>query len=197
MISRQRLLAFPLTASLIMSLSVLAIVAAALETAVSASGDEAIDPAITQRFEYLSTNGNSNCSRAFLESIPGMPSVARLQGSCCSPMTLHRYSEQIAGLKTYAAFAEIPADPYDVPAGLAQPALAAYEMDLTPDEQQAYDYAMENSEEGGPCCCQCWRWHTYGGLAKLLIRNHGFTGDQVTEVWNLSDGCGGDEHEHS
>jgi len=197
MISKQRLLALPLTVSPVVMLAVLAIVAVALGTALPASGDEAIDPAITQRFEHLSTNGNSNCSRAFLESIAGMPSVARLQGSCCSPMNLHRYSEQIAGLKKYSDFAEIPADPYDVPAGLAQPAIAAFELELTQEEQEAYDYAMENSEEGGPCCCECWRWHTYGGLAKLLIRNHGFTGEQVTEVWNLSDGCGGDEHEHS
>jgi len=197
MIPRQRLLVFPLTAPLVMTLAVLAIVAMALGTAVPARADEAIDPAITQRFEYLSQNGNSNCSRAFLESIPGMPSVARLQGSCCSPMSLHRYAEQLAGLKKYAEFAEIPADPYDVEAGRAQAAIAAYGLELTPDEQTAYDYAMETSEEGGPCCCQCWRWHTYGGLAKLLIRTHGFTGAQVTEIWNLSDGCGGDEHEHS
>ncbi len=184
-------------ASLVMTLAFPPTVAALLGTALPASADEGIDPAITQRFEHLSTSGNSNCSRAFLESIASMPSVARLQGSCCSPMTLHRYSEQLKGLKKYADYSEIPPDPYDVPAGLAQASIAAYEMELTPEEQKAYDYAMENSEEGGPCCCQCWRWHNYGGLAKLLIRNRGFTGEQVTEVWNLSDGCGGDEHEHS
>ena len=184
-------------ASLVVTLTFLTAVAALLGTVLPARAEEAIDPAITQRFEHLSTNGNSNCSRAFLESIAGMPSVARLQGSCCSPMTLHRYSEQLKGLKKYAGYSEIPADPYDVPAGLAQASIAAYEMELTPEEQKAYDYAMENSEEGGPCCCQCWRWHSYGGLAKLLIRNRGFTGEQVTEVWNLSDGCGGDEHEHN
>lgn len=31
----------------------------------------------------------------------------------------------------------------------------------------------------------------YGGLAKLLVREHGFTGEQVVKVWNLSNGCGG------
>jgi hypothetical protein len=31
----------------------------------------------------------------------------------------------------------------------------------------------------------------------LLIREHGFTGEQVTQVWNLSDGCGGDAHTHN
>lgn len=196
MIRKLRMMTFLLRASLVVTLATPTIIALGLETVAPAKGEEAIDPALADRFEYLSSNGNSNCSRRFLQSIASMPPVARLRGSCCSPMSLHRYTEQITGLKKYAGFAEIPADPYDVEAGLAQAAMAAYDLELTPEEQKAYDYAMENSEEGGPCCCECWRWHTYGGLAKLLIRNHGFTGEQVTEVWNLSDGCGGEEHEH-
>jgi hypothetical protein len=36
-----------------------------------------------------------------------------------------------------------------------------------------------------------------GGLGKLLVHEHGFTGEQLTHVWNLSNGCGGDSHEHS
>ena len=72
-----------------------------------------------------------------------------------------------------------------------------YGLELTPEEQEAYDYAMQNSNEKGPCCCMCWRWYVYGGLAKFLIKHHDFTGEQITEVWNLSDGCGGDsEHQH-
>ncbi|MDX8512687.1 hypothetical protein [Mesorhizobium captivum] len=59
------------------------------------------------------------------------------------------------------------------------------------DEQKAYDYAMANSEEKGPCCCPCWRWKVYGGLAKYLIHEHRFTGEQIVDVWDLSDGCGG------
>jgi hypothetical protein len=73
-----------------------------------------------------------------------------------------------------------------------------YNTELTLDEQKAYDYAMQNSHEKGPCCCKCWRWYVYGGLAKYLIKNYGFTGEQITQVWNLSDGCGGDEeHNHT
>ncbi|MCI0429307.1 MAG: hypothetical protein L0210_02010 [Rhodospirillales bacterium] len=155
--------------------------------------EQSIDPATVERFDYLSTHGNSNCSTAFMNSIATMPVTARLQGSCCSPMSLGRYGKQIEGLKKYSTYAEIPADPYDVPAGLAQRALANYDLALGTDEQRAYAYAMANSEEKGPCCCKCWRWHVYGGLAKLLIREHHFTGERVTEVWNLSDGCGGDE----
>jgi hypothetical protein len=156
-----------------------------------ALADQAIDPAIAKQFEHLSNNGNSNCSAAFMKSIPSMSMVARLQGSCCSPMNLEHYAKQLEGLKTWSAVAEIPPDPYDIPAGLAQPALAACDMALSPEEQKAYDDAMAHSEEKGPCCCQCWRWHVYGGLAKLLIHQHGFTGKQVTQLWDLSDGCGG------
>ena len=155
--------------------------------------DQAVEPATAERFDYLSSHGNSACSTAFMNSIATMPLTARLQGSCCSPMSLKRYVRQVEGLKKFSAFPEIPANPYDIPAGLAQKATARYDMKLTPEERKAYDYAMANSAEKGPCCCQCWRWHAYGGLAKLLIREHRFSGEQVTEVWNLSDGCGGDE----
>ena len=73
-----------------------------------------------------------------------------------------------------------------------------YDMKLTSDEEKAYEYAMQNSHEKGPCCCRCRRWYVYEGLAKYLIKNYGFTGEQITQVWNLSDGCGGDEeHNHT
>lgn len=143
------------------------------------------------RFAYLSAHGNSNCSQAFMDSIASMPPMKRLQGSCCNPMVLQRYIRQVEGLRKYAKVKEIPPDPYDIQAGLAKTMLAAYRVKLTGAQQAAYTYAMRHSEEKGPCCCKCWRWHAYGGLAKLLIRDHGFTGLQVTEVWNLSNGCGG------
>lgn len=156
-----------------------------------------VDKALTAKFNYLSTHGNSSCSSNFQQSIPSIPDNARLQGSCCSPMSYHRYSEQVEGLKKYKDIPEIPQDPYDIEAGLAKKLMARYDDQLTPQKQQAYDYAMQNSGEKGPCCCRCWRWYVYGGLAKVLIKNYGFTGQQITEVWNLSDGCGGDEeHNH-
>ena len=93
---------------------------------------------------------------------------------------------------------KIPDDPYDVDVQLAKELISYYDLELTSEEQMAYDYAMENSMEKGPCCCKCWRWYVYSGLGKYLIKNHGFTGEQITEMWNLSDGCGGDEdHYHS
>jgi hypothetical protein len=158
---------------------------------------ESDDDALMKRFEYLSKNGNSNCSGAFMESIATMPANARLQGSCCAPMDAHRYVEQIKALRSYANIGEIPPDPYDIEAGLASALKAKYDLSLTPSEQAAYDYAMEKSDERGPCCCGCWRWYVYGGLARQLIRERSFTREQVTEVWNLSSGCGGGaEHRH-
>ena len=162
--------------------------------AIAAEPDEA---ELMRRFEHLSKNGNSNCSGAFMDSISTMPPAARLQGSCCAPMDAHRYVEQIRALRAYKHIAEIPDDPYDIEAGLAHTLKARYDLALTPTEQAAYDYAMEKSDERGPCCCGCWRWYVYGGLAKQLIRERGFTREQVTEVWNLSSGCGGGaEHHH-
>lgn len=158
--------------------------------------------ALAAKYEYLSQNGNSSCSGAFRDSISSMPDDARLQGSCCSPMSPHRYSEQVEGLKKFKSVTgqnidKIPDDPYDIPASLAKDLMSYYDAELTPEQQKAYDYAMANSNEKGPCCCKCWRWNVYGGLAKLLITKHNFTGEQVTKVWNLSDGCGGDsEHQH-
>lgn len=151
-----------------------------------------VDQALAAKFDYLSKNGNSSCSQSFQGSIPAMADNARLQGSCCSQMSMHRYQEQVEGLKKYKDILDIPSDPYDIEAGLAKKLLSYYDLQLTPEEQKEYDYAMQNSDEKGPCCCKCWRWYVYGGLGKLLIKEQGFTGQQVTEVWNLSDGCGGE-----
>ncbi len=164
---------------------------------VRAIAAETDDEALIKRFEYLSVNGNSNCSGAFMDSITTMPPGSRLQGSCCAPMDVHRYIEQVKSLRAYGHITAIPPDPYDIDAGLAHVLMANYEVTLTPLQQSAYDHAMEISDERGPCCCGCWRWYVYGGLAKQLVRDHGFTGEQLTRVWNLSNGCGGGaEHNH-
>lgn len=150
-----------------------------------------VNTALAAKFDMLSKSGNSSCSATFMQSIDGMSDSARLQGSCCSPMDIHRYIEQVTGLQKYKNIPEIPSDPYDIDASLAKKLKANYDVQLTADEQTAYDYAMANSMEKGPCCCKCWRWYVYGGLGKLLIQKYHFTGEQVTEIWNLSDGCGG------
>ena len=155
-------------------------------------GEDVAKQVLAVKFEKLSQNGNSACSGDFKDSISSMPDNARLQGSCCSPMNFHRYSEQIKGLRKYESIKEIPPDPYDIDAGLAKRMIAHYDDTFTADQQKAYDFAMQSSNEKGPCCCKCWRWYVYGGLAKYLIQNYNFTGEQITEVWNLSDGCGGE-----
>lgn len=176
--------------------SCLSFIAVLLLGGAATHAETALDPEIVERFEFLSRNGNSSCARAFRDSIAELPSTARLQGSCCGEMSLHRYSEQIQGLKQYSHIPDVPPDPYDVEAGLAQKLVVEYAAPLGAAEQQHYDLALATSEEKGPCCCPCWRWEVFGGLGKLLIREHGFTGAQVAEIWNLSHGCGGDAHLH-
>ena len=149
--------------------------------------------ALAAKFDALSQSGNSSCSTSFMQSIDKMPAGVRLEGSCCSPMSFERYAEQVAGLKKFKDIPEIPPDPYDVEPRLAKNLFEYYDFQLTSEEQAVYDYAMEHSHEKGPCCCKCWRWYVYGGLAKKLIHERGFTGEQIVEVWNMSDGCGGEE----
>jgi len=144
------------------------------------------------RFQVLASEGNSSCSGAFTDSISSMLDDSRIRGSCCSPMNWHRYKEQVEGLKKYKDVSVIPPDPYDIDAKLAKRMQKYYDVELSAKEQKEYDFAMENSDEKGPCCCKCWRWYVYGGLGKYLIKELSYTGKQVTEVWNLSDGCGGE-----
>lgn len=179
---------------LVLVFAVLALTALAVPNPIAAEVRGADN--LRARFDYLSVNGNSNCSRQFMEKIRTMPAEARLQGSCCSPMDFHRYGEQIAGLKALAHIDVIPPDPYDIAAPLAARLMQFYDVTLTPVQQAAYDYAAQNSNERGPCCCRCWRWAVYGGLAKHLIRDRGFSGEQIAKIWDLSDGCGGTSHVH-
>ena len=158
--------------------------------------DHAMSADLMKKFAYLSANGNSACSAEFKDSITALASGDKIIGSCCGAMSMHRYGEQVEGLKAYSNIPEIPPDPYDIDSDLADKLIGYYDIVLTPEEQVAYDYAMENSHEKGPCCCKCWRWYAYGGLGKHLIREYKFTGEQVTKVWDLSDGCGGEDHMH-
>src|SRR3990167_1021809 len=89
--------------------------------------------ALAAKFEELSQNGNSSCSGTFKDSIAAMPDSARLQGSCCSPMSIHRYSEQVEGLQNFKSvpsqnIAEIPDDPYDISAELAKQLISYYDI---------------------------------------------------------------------
>ena len=151
------------------------------------------EESVNERFAVLSNARTSLCSGPDFISLKG--SEERLQGSCCSAMDLHRYEEQLQGLQEYAGIEQIPSDPYDVPVSLARELLDYQRtISLSPAQQSTYDEAVQMSHEGGPCCCKCWRWHAFEGLAKYLITDHGFNAEQVAGVWDLEDGCGGTGH---
>ena len=151
-------------------------------------------PAIEAKFAVLSKTNTNSCGGTF-SYVDSMPDDARIQGSCCSAMDFHRYSEQIDGLQEYSEYEKIPPDPYDVPVLLARELLDYQKnIQLTLAQQSIYDEAVGLSHEGGPCCCKCWHWYAYEGLAKYLITKEGFTAEQIAEVWDLSDACGGSGH---
>ena len=145
------------------------------------------------KFAYLSNAGTNFCAGPNI--VDPMKDGDGLQGSCCSPMDFDTYVKQIEGLKKYSYVSVIPSDPYDIPVGLAKE-LLDYDKTivLTSGEQTIYDNAMKMSSEGGPCCCKCWRWYAFEGQAKYLIQNLDYTEKQISEVWDLEDGCGGKKH---
>lgn len=161
----------------------------ALILAAPVFADAATDD-LRARFDHLSNSGNSNCSMEFMQSIATGQQGGRLQGSCCSPMAFDHYVEQIEGLRAYSSIPEIPSDPYDIGASLARALLILDATTLSDADQETFDQALQLAEEGGPCCCRCWRWSVYSGLAKRLIRDRGFDAEQIAEVWDLSSGCG-------
>ena len=127
-----------------------------------------------------------------------MPDTALIQGACCSVMDLQSYQHQVEELKKYADVPQIPSDPYDVPVSLAKQ-LFDYQktIQLTPDQQAIYDQATQMADEKGPCCCHCWRWIAFEGQAKYLIAQQNWSAKDIAELWDVEDGCGGPEHEHS
>jgi len=146
-----------------------------------------------EKFTILSDSHTNYCAAPnFLTS---KDDVERLQGSCCSKMDFHSYTEQVEGLKQYSSIDVIPSDPYDIKVSLAKKLVAyAGTIQLNPQQQKVYDDAMKMAEEGGPCCCKCWRWTAFEGQAKYLIVNYNFNEKQIAQVWDLEDGCGGSGH---
>jgi hypothetical protein len=176
-------------------LALLLIGAFILNVLSSPTGARNEDVSLESRFASLSAAGTNLCAKADFVEVKS--DDERLQGSCCSKMDFHRYTEQVEGLRKYAHIAEIPSDPYDIPVPLAKKLLDFRDtIELTAEQQAIYDGAMALSHEGGPCCCRCWRWDAFEGLAKFLITEHGFTPQQIADVWDLSDGCGGKGHQH-
>ncbi len=151
-------------------------------------------------FDALVNKHTNRCAfmgnpQGAIDWINSMDNGELLQGSCCSRMNLHMYAEQVEGLKKYSNITQIPQDPYNVSVKLIKELLTYYQsINLTPEQQSVYDEAMKMSYEGGPCCCKCWRWYAFEGQAKYLIVKHNFNARQITEIWGLEDGCGGEGH---
>jgi hypothetical protein len=124
--------------------------------------------------------------------INALPAGSHMQGSCCSPMDYNHYIDQVTALKAYAAIPVIPRDPYDISKTQAHQMLAFYDnVELSTTQQSAFDAAESHSADHGWCCCQCWAWYTHAGLAKYLVSQKSFTSQQVVQVINLEDCCGG------
>lgn len=162
----------------------------------SSSGAVALAAGSLEKFQYLSEERSSTCGLQPV-SVEDYSDEQRIQGSCCSAMDLHRYQEQVEGLRQYSHIPQIPEDPYDISALLAKE-LFGYQKSITlsSEQQKIYDQAMELSHEGGPCCCKCWRWHAFEGQAKYLITQYNWNSQQIADLWDLQDGCGGAGHTH-
>lgn len=143
------------------------------------------------RFALLAAQHSNYCSLD-PDTVMGYPDDRHMQGACCNPMDPDKYRQQVDGLKRYAYIPEVPQDPYDIEAGLAKQ-LLGYDDTITldPHDQATYDAAMAMAEDGGPCCCQCWRWYMTEGLAKFLITEHDIPAADVAEIVDLTNGCGG------
>ena len=153
------------------------------------------DRTIHQRFAVLDGAHSNQCGLVSTD-LERLARNGRLQGSCWR-MNFHRYVEQVTGLRRYAHVSEVPADPYDIPVSLAK-RLIGYQasIELSNGQQAIYSRAMKLSDEGGPCCCHCWRWTAFEGQAEFLIARREYGAEQIAEVWTLEDGCGGRGHVH-
>lgn len=143
------------------------------------------------RYAVLSKQHSNQCGlRA--SSLETLAEDGRLQGACCSAMEYVQYRRQMQGLKRYGAVPEIPKDPYDVSVSLAK-RLIGYRTAITLDssQQAIYDRATELATEHGPCCCHCWRWDAFEGQAKFLIARRNYASNQIAQLWDLENGCGG------
>lgn len=148
-----------------------------------------------EKFNYLSKQRSNSCGLQ-ANSILSYSDNQNLQGSCCNPMDLHKYQEQVKGIAKYESLRIVPQDPYDVSVSLAKELLGYKDsIKLTSEQQKVYDQAMKLSDEGGPCCCKCWRWDAFEGQAKYFITKYNWTSQQIADVWDIEDGCGG-THEH-
>ncbi|MEO8899853.1 MAG: hypothetical protein ABI352_02705 [Candidatus Dormibacter sp.] len=107
-------------------------------------------------------------------------------------MDMAKYQHQVQSLKRYASLSEIPADPYDIRAGLAKSLLDDdRSIVLAGANKATFDAAMQMTADKGPCCCHCWRWTATEGLDKRLITEWHLGAAELARITDLVNGCGG------
>lgn len=148
-------------------------------------------PGSLARFTYLAQQSSNECGLSG-QGIRSMSDGDRLQGSCCTGMDRAHYRKQVRALHAYRRLSLIPRDPYDISVPLAKRLLRLRAtITLSASEQATYRRAMAMSDEKGPCCCHCWRWQAFGGLARYLIHERHWLAPQLASLIGDLDGCGG------
>lgn len=134
-----------------------------------------------------STGPSCSGGSTTLKSVDGM----YLSGQCCSAMTdLNHYNKELKNLQQYKDIPDVPLNPFKTPVAIAKKWMDYDQATtLTAEEQKVYDQAMDMSKEK-PCCCKCWHYFVNEGIAKRMIRDYHYTGQQVAAFWDTSDICG-------
>src|SRR6185312_4258930 len=134
-------------------------------------------PGQRAEFDYLASQHSNNCGLD-PSAFAAMNAAMRLQGACCGPMDAKLFPEYLQQLHELGRMNHgiFPRNPYNMSVGLAH-RLVAYndQILLSRSEQQVYDDAMRMADDGGPCCCHCWRWVAFEGQAKFLIARRRYT----------------------
>lgn len=147
---------------------------------------------VDYRYAVLSNSHSNQCNLQSAEMMK-MANGVRLRGGCCFPMDRAHYEQQLRELRGYAGSGVVPSDPYDVSVVLAKRLLGFRSISLNRHGRATYRRAVQLSRLGGPCCCRCWRWQAFKGQAHFMIARRGYTAQQVADLWEREEGCGGPE----
>ena len=134
-------------------------------------------------------NTGSSCTAGptMLASTSGMA----LGGQCCGAMkNLDEYNEELEKLQKYKDIPDVPLNPFKTPVDIAKKWID-YDnaTTLNAQEQAIFDQAYAISKEK-PCCCKCWHYFVNEGIAKKMIRDYHYSGQQVADYWDASSICG-------
>lgn len=113
-----------------------------------------------------------------------------LGGQCCGAMKDTKdYHVQLKKLQVYKNIPDIPLNPYKTPVELAKKWIDYDKATtLNTKDQEIFNQALKLSKEG-PCCCKCWHYYVNEGIAKKLIKDKGFSAQQIANYWDTSSIC--------